>query len=101
MSTPTYEDVVAALNEASGEAEVREAFFMLRRVEDPKLDALRVEVRTALTSDLIGLVAHPETIVRRFEDDSVHDDTMKLIIGGAMLVVADELDRRIPVPVPQ
>ncbi len=53
-------------------------------------------IRTAKTSDLIGYLAHPDQLIEVLTDPNytlTSDD-----LGMALMGIAAEVDRRIPVP---
>ena len=72
------------------EAETRAA---LTNVHSPKLYALRAAIPKMRTTELIGLIVHPEILV-----DMLDEDASSAYGAAALLAITDEIDRRIPVP---
>lgn len=84
-----------------------EARQMLASISTPELAKLRADVRSFRTSELVVLMAHAGQLAKKVlppdaadvRTPSVYDsEDEQLIIGAAALVVADEIDRRVPRP---
>jgi hypothetical protein len=72
------------------EAETRAA---LANVHAPKLDELRAAIPKMRTSELLGLIVHAEGLV-----DMLDDGATDIHAAAALWAIANEIDRRIPVP---
>jgi hypothetical protein len=96
------EPYVSMTDEQAQKMKPDEARQMLQTVKYPQLDEVRSSVRTMLTSELIGHVAHPGGLEKRlFATDAqdkltVYDE--QLIMAAAIMAIGDEIDRRIPRP---
>lgn len=83
-----------------------EAYLVeLRALSTSELDAFRVEVRKrTMTSDLLIMFDDPGQLIGRFGkiDDDAYDgaaaDLAERIVAAALLAIADEINRRIPIP---
>jgi hypothetical protein len=81
----------------------------LRAISHPRLDAFRRTVPTLPTSSLITYLSNRESLIALLEwrgkPTSIEqiferhaEQEFENVIGGAMMAVADEIDRRMPVP---
>jgi hypothetical protein len=73
---------------------------MLAAVSTPELDKLRDGVRTMRTSELVAGLARSDAIMKQVMPDvwQYSDEDEMLIGAAALIVLGDELDRRVPVP---
>lgn len=69
----------------------------LMSVRSPLLDGLRARVVKMKTSELIAWLANPQITSELIAEDS-NEQTHEALLTAAMLAIADEVDRRIPIP---
>ena len=69
----------------------------LMQISTPMLDAFRVKTRSMRTSELIGLMGNPETLATLVGITTMNDEAQEIFMAG-MIALANELDRRVPVP---
>jgi len=70
----------------------------LATVSTPKLDELRAKLPALRTSELLGLHARPEALVVLLELHDLSVQAHQEVFMAASLALADEIDRRIPIP---
>ena len=84
---------------AMTEADARKMFGA---VQSPVLTTYRSTARTMQTSELIATLSRPERMLRTLFTDEQRDqmtrDDHELLCGAALLILGDEIDRRVPRP---
>lgn len=77
------------------EDQVRE---YLAKLSTPKLVAFRAHVLSMKTSELIGCMSNPDQVAGVISTGAIFSDEDKEAAMAAMLAIADEIDRRMPIP---
>jgi hypothetical protein len=90
--------LLKALSIDPSKATVDDVMSALRKVDNPRVYAFRCIVRQAKTSQLISWAVDPSPVldIMVIDVSGGIDEIVALSAGAA--AVADELDRRIPVP---
>jgi hypothetical protein len=83
-----------ALDQMDGE-QLRAHFNTLHT---ERLDFIRANVRTMKTSEIIALLANPMIVAHNVCDETNPNEDHDAVTVAATIALADELDRRVPVP---
>lgn len=76
-----------------------DARVYLTNLSTPMLDALRVKAHEMKTSELLGVMGNAEMLMMILGLSDINAAGAHEVFMAGMLALADEIDRRIPVPV--
>lgn len=92
-------DDVGAPNKLLDQGSADQARAYLLQVSTPALDNFRTQMKAIKTSELLSLMANPELVTNAlgFTEEAFTTAQQEAFMA-ALLAVADEIDRRIPIP---